>query len=184
MLGNTFAGRVGSLTATLVRVGFLALLAVAAMAFGRNAVGGIADYVATDPVRGGLIGFLAELMFVPLLVMTILMLVISIIGIPLLLLLPFALLLMIGVMIVGFSGVAYQVGRWLNGRFGWERGPYATVLLGVLSIVLLIVLARSAALVGGRFLTFPGRSHVCDARALPYNDDQEDALFHRGSSNP
>jgi hypothetical protein len=60
------------------------------------------------------------------------------------------------VMVVGFSGVAFQVGRWLNTRFGWtERGPYATVLLGVFTIVVMTVLARSAALAGGRILTFP-----------------------------
>jgi hypothetical protein len=155
-IGNTFVGRIGSLAGTLARVGLIMVLALAAMAFGRNAVGRIADYAAIDPVRSSLVGFLAELLFLPLLLVTIVVLAISIIGIPLLLLLPFALVLLVGVLIVGFTGVAYQLGRWFNARFGWAaRGPYATVLLGVLAIVLLTVLARSAAIIGGRFLTFP-----------------------------
>jgi hypothetical protein len=156
LFGSTLAGRIGSFAGTLARVGLIVLLVLAAMAFGRNAVNRIADHAAVDPVRAGLVGFLAELLFLPTLILTVVILAVSIIGIPLLLLLPFALVIAVGVMVVGFTGVAVQLGRWLNSRFGWtERGPYRTALLGVLAIVLLTVLARSAAIIGGRFLTFP-----------------------------
>ena len=71
-------------------------------------------------------------------------------------LVPFGIVLALVVLLVGFTGVAYQVGRALHARFGWSgRGAYASVALGVLVIGALTVLARSAALVGGGLLGFP-----------------------------
>ncbi|MBI4265619.1 MAG: hypothetical protein HY657_14695 [Acidobacteria bacterium] len=155
MIG-TFLGRLGNLGATLLRVALIALLALAAVAFGRGAIERIADHTAADPVRAGLVGFLAQLLFFPLLIITVIVLAISIIGIPLLVLVPFGIVLVLLVLLVGFTGVAYQVGRWLNARFGWTgRGEYATVFLGVVAIGLVTVLARSSAVVGGGFLSFP-----------------------------
>jgi hypothetical protein len=156
MLRETIFGRVGSLAGTLFRVAFVTLLALVVVAFGRPWIERIADRASSDPLRAGLTGFLAQLLFFPVLLMTIVVLAISIVGIPLLLLLPFAIVLVLIVLLVGFTGVAYHVGRLLNGQFGWtERGPYATVLLGVMTIALVTVLARSAAVIGGSFLTFP-----------------------------
>jgi hypothetical protein len=156
MLGATILGRVGSLAGTLFRVAFVTLLALVVVAFGRTWIERIADRASADPLRAGLTGFLAQLLFFPVLLMTIIVLAVSIVGIPLLLLVPFGVALVLVVLLVGFTGVAYHVGRFLNGRFGWtERGPYATVLLGVLTIALVTVVARSAAVIGGSFLTFP-----------------------------
>lgn len=156
MLRDTILGRVGSLAGTLFRVAFVMLLALVVVAFGRPWIERIADRASADPLRAGLTGFLAQLLFFPVLLMTVIVLAVSIVGIPLLLLLPFAIVLVLIVLLVGFTGVAYHVGRLLNGRFGWmERGPYATVLLGVLTIALITVVARSAAVIGGSFFTFP-----------------------------
>ena len=89
-------------------------------------------------------------------VITVVVLAVSIIGIPLLVLVPFGIVLALVVLLVGFTGVAYQVGRMLHGRFGWsERGVYATVTLGVLVIGGLTILARSAALLGGDLFGIP-----------------------------
>jgi hypothetical protein len=149
-------GRVGSLAATLFRIGFLALLAVAIVAFGRHYVEAIADRAAADPLRSGLTGFLAQVLFLPVLLLTVVILAISIIGIPLLLVVPFAVALLLVAAIVGFTGVAYQVGRVLADRFGWaDRSPYVTVLLGVGGVALVTVLARLAAVAGAGFLAFP-----------------------------
>jgi hypothetical protein len=156
MLRNTIFGRVGSLAGTLFRVAFVTLLALVVVAFGRPWIERIADRASADPLRAGLTGFLAQLLFLPVLLATIFLLLVSIVGIPFLLLVPFAIVLAMIVLLVGFTGVAYHVGRLLNGRFGWiERGPYATVLLGVLTIALVTIVARSAAVIGGSFLTFP-----------------------------
>ena len=159
-LGNAvrdaFAWRVGGFAATLGRVAFILLLTLVVVAFGQSVVERIADRTAVDPLRAGLIGFFAELLFVPLLVITVLVLAVSIIGIPLLVLVPFGIVLALLVLLVGFTGVAYQVGRTLHARFGWSgRGAYATVALGVIVIGGLTVLARSAALLGGGLFGAP-----------------------------
>ena len=152
----SLAGRVGSLAGTVLRIGFLGLLALVVVAVGRSTIERIADRTASDPVRAGLVGFFAQLLFFPLLVITIIVLLVTIIGIPLLLLVPFGIVLVLAMLVVGFTGVAYHVGRVLNHRFGWTgRGSYPTVVLGVLTIALITLLARSAAVVGGGFFTFP-----------------------------
>jgi len=156
MLRDTILGRVGSLAGTVLRIALVTLLALVIVAFGRTSIEQIADRASADPIRAGFTGFLAQLLFFPVLLMTIIVLAVSIVGIPLLLLVPFGIALVLVVLLVGFTGVAYHVGRLLNGRFGWtERGAYATVLLGVLTIALVTVVARSAAVIGGSFLTFP-----------------------------
>lgn len=151
-----FAWRVGTLAATLMRVAVIALLALLALAIGRTWVERIADRAAVDPWRAGLIGFFAEILVLPVLVITIVVLAVSIVGIPLLVLLPFAMLFLGVVLLVGFTGVAYQVGRVINARAGWtDRSPYMTVIVGVVVIAALTVLARSAAIFGGGLIGFP-----------------------------
>lgn len=154
--GNRFFWRMGGLAGTLLRVTLVLLLALAVVALGPAYVERIADRTAVDPLRAGLIGFFAELLFFPALVITVVVLAISIIGIPLLVLVPFGIVLALVVLLVGFTGVAYHVGRSLHARFGWTgRGTYASVALGVIVIGALTVLARSAALIGGGVFGFP-----------------------------
>jgi hypothetical protein len=153
---NAFVWRVGSLVTTLLRMAMLLLLTLVVVAFGPQAVERIADRTAIDPLRAGLIGFFAELLFFPVVVVTVVVLAVSIVGIPLLLLVPFGILLALLVLLVGFTGVAYQIGRTLHARFGWTgRGAYASVALGVLAIGGTALLARSAALIGGDLFGIP-----------------------------
>jgi len=63
-------------------------------AIGQRPVQQIVARIAAEPLRAGLVGLLAEILFVPVLVVTIVALAISIIGIPLLLLVPFAIILL------------------------------------------------------------------------------------------
>ncbi len=156
LLRDSFASRMGNLVATLLRVALLTLVAVVVVAVGRSSIEAVADRTAADPVRAGLVGFAAQLLFVPVLVVTIVVLAVSIIGIPLLALVPFGVLIVGLVLLVGFTGVAYHVGRFLNGRLGWtERGAYVTVMLGVLVIVAITVIARSAAVALGGLAGMP-----------------------------
>jgi hypothetical protein len=155
MFRNTI-GRVGSFVGTLLRVGLLALLAVAIVAFGRTTIERIAERASGDPLRSGLTGFLGQVLFFPVLVVTFVILLISLVGIPLILLLPFGIMLVALVALVGFTGVAYYVGGFLTARFGWtERGAYVAVLLGVLAIALMTIVARVIAIVGGGLFAFP-----------------------------
>lgn len=156
MMRNNVFGRVGSFAGTLLRVGLLALFALAIAAFGRTSVERIAERASTDPLRSGLTGFLGQVLFLPVLLVTVVILAVSIIGIPLLVLVPFAIMLLVVVALVGFTGVSYYVGGLLAGRFGWtERGAYVAVLLGVLAIALITIVARAAAIIGGGLITFP-----------------------------
>lgn len=153
---GSFWSRFGSLAATVLRISLLVLLGIITVAVGRNPIERIAARTAASPVRSGLIGLLAEILFLPVLVLTVVVLAVSIVGIPLLALVPFAVLLLMLVMLVGFIGLAYQIGGWLITRFGWTaRSGYAAVAIGVVAIGLLTLVAKLAALAGGFLLGVP-----------------------------
>ena len=63
----------------------------------------------------GFTGLLAQLLFIPVLVLTVVMLAVSMIGIPLLVLVPFGVVAFLLAMLVGFAGVALRVGQWAVG---------------------------------------------------------------------
>jgi hypothetical protein len=151
ILFGTLASRVERFATTIVRVLMFVLFALIVMAVGQRPVQQIATRIGAEPVRSGLVGLLAEILFVPVLVVTILALVISIIGIPLLVLVPFGIILIGIVMLVGFTGAAYMVGTWTLGRFGrTDRSPYLTTAIGIIAIAGLTLVGRLFALaVGG-----------------------------------
>jgi hypothetical protein len=141
--------RVGSLIGTLVRIAVLAMLMVIVVALGARHVEGIADQAATDPWRSGIVGLLAEILFLPLIVATVIFLAVSVIGLPLLVLVPFGIVMALVLMLVGFTGVAYHVGGFVNARFGRPPGLYPNILAGLLAIVALSIVARLVGLLGG-----------------------------------
>lgn len=152
-LGEWWRGRFGStfsLVSTLVRVGVLCLLVALVVMFARGYVDRVGVRAAAEPLKAGAIGLLAQLLFVPLLIITIVVFVITIIGIPLLVLIPFGVLGLMLFALVGFSAVASLAGGWLTRRFGWtEYGPIATAVLGVVMIAAPMLLARLIGLGGG-----------------------------------
>jgi hypothetical protein len=151
ILFGTLASRVERVVTTIVRVLMFILFALIVMAVGQRPVRQIAARIGAEPVRSGLVGLLAEILFVPVLVVTILALVISIIGIPLLVLVPFGIILIGIVMLVGFTGAAYMAGTWTLDKFGrTERNPYLTAAIGIVVIAGLTLVGRLFALaVGG-----------------------------------
>lgn len=137
-LGSVFA-----LFSTLMRVAALCLLAALVILLGRDQVERISARAAAEPLKAGAIGFLAQLLFLPLLIFSILLLVVTIIGIPLLVLIPFILLGLGIVALVGFTSVAHWIGGLLAERLGWvDRGPYTTTIAGILLVVSPLLLAR------------------------------------------
>jgi len=153
---GSFWSRVGSLTATILRLGLLALLAIIVVAFGRTPVERIAARTAATPLRAGLIGIAAQILFLPVLILTCVVLAVSIVGIPLLALVPFAVLALMLVMLVGVVGLAYRIGGSLTARLGWtERGAYAAVAIGVVAIGAVTLVAKLAALAGGFLVGAP-----------------------------
>ena len=142
IFGATFA-----LSVTVARVALVCLLAALILLLSRDYVERISARAAAEPLKAGLIGLLAQILFLPLLVATTVVLVVTIIGIPLLLLMPFLILGFCVVALVGFTGVAYHVGRLFVAKAGWTTGPYGATLAGIFVIVSPLLLARFAALV-------------------------------------
>jgi hypothetical protein len=148
---------VARLTGTLVRVMLLTLLTALVLFVARTPVEQIADRVAADPLKSWIVGFLAEMLFFPILIMTVVVLAISIIGIPLLLLVPVAIVAALVVMLVGFTAVAYHIGRLLQDKMEALRSrPYVATFAGILLIVSPVLLARLIGLTGELwFLVWP-----------------------------
>jgi len=162
LIFGSIASRVGNLTATIARVLMFMLFVLIVTAVGQRPVQQIVSRIATEPVRAGLVGLLAEILFLPVLVVTILALMISIIGIPLLVLVPFAIILLGVVMLVGFTGAATIVGDWTLTRFPirrslgegggrTERNPYLVVAVGLVVIASVTLIGRLFALAVGGF---------------------------------
>jgi hypothetical protein len=109
----------------------------------------VAGVAATEPWRAALAGLAAQLFFVPLLVITIVVLVVSIIGIPLLLLVPFGLLAVLVALVMGFTGVGCAIGEAIARRSGRGLPNLLTALVVGLAVVWsLTVIARFAGLAG------------------------------------
>ncbi len=110
----------------------LVLLAFLALLIARRPMERMRQRATTEPWKSGLVGLVTEILVLPVFLLLCLILVISIIGIPLVLLLPFAFLALVLMAFVGFCGVALGVGGFLQDRFGWRRtSPYLTLLLGL-----------------------------------------------------
>jgi hypothetical protein len=83
------------------------------------------------------------------LILTAFVLVITLIGIPLLLLLPFAVVLLLVLAFVGFSGTAYAIGQAARRRFGMSgHAAFLDVCLGLLIILSPLLAGRVVGLVG------------------------------------
>src|SRR6476660_3967697 len=132
-----FSG-VPRLVGTMFRLLLLMLFASMAMVVARAAVERSAQRVSDNPIRATVIGVLA----------------ISVVGIPLLLLVPFVILFMILLALVGFTGTALAVGQWARRQFslGTAAG-FADVWLGIVIILLPVLVGRLIGL--GGFLTGP-----------------------------
>jgi hypothetical protein len=142
-------GPVARLIGTTFRFVLLALVACLALVVARRAVEGSAQRIADEPVRSTLVGLAAWVLFIPVFTLTVIVLSVSIVGIPLLLLMPFAVLILLLMAIVGFSGTASAVGQWARRRFGIGTAPgFGDVCLGILIILLPVLVGRVVGLAG------------------------------------
>jgi hypothetical protein len=145
-----FLEGIGGLMMTIVWVVVLGALAALMYLLARRPVERMAYRVARSPWKAALVGLVGQILFFPVLILTVILLAVSIIGIPLLLVVPFALLaLMIGTL-VGFTAVARNVGAGAESRFGWQHdNPYIAVLVGVGIIMLVSFFASALGVAGG-----------------------------------
>jgi hypothetical protein len=147
MVGSAFA-----LVGTVARLAILCLLAAVVMLVGREYVERAAARATLEPLKAGAIGLLAQLLFLPILIITIVVMVITIVGIPLLILIPFGILALALIGLVGFTAVAYRVGHYVAGRLGWStENPYLTTVGGIVVLLSPALLGRIVGLGG-----FPG----------------------------
>jgi hypothetical protein len=149
MWGGLFA-----LVSTITRFAVLSILASIVLLVGGDYVERVSARAAAEPIKSGLVGVLAQLLFVPVLILTIVVLVVTIVGIPLLALIPFALLALALVALVGFTAVARYVGRLVSARLGLSQpNPYLTAIIGIIVVMSPVMIGRIIGLADG--LVFP-----------------------------
>jgi hypothetical protein len=147
LFGNL--GAIPRLIGSVFRLLLLVLLASIAWLLARATVQASAQRVSDNPLKATLIGLAAQILFVPVLALSAVILAVSIVGIPLLLLLPFVLLLLLLMALVGFTGSAYAIGHWARRQFG-HGGPAELLDLwvGVFVILLPLLVGRVVAIAG------------------------------------
>ena len=137
------------LVSAVIKTGLLALLAVVAFLVARPAIESGAARVASEPWKAAFAGLLAQLLLGPVFILVIVVLAVSIIGIPLLLLIPFAIIALVIGWFFGFVAVARALGGWFESRLHWS--PQAAVLTVVVGVVLIQAMSLA-----GRVLALPG----------------------------
>ncbi len=143
-------GAVPRLIGTTFRLFLLLVFASLAMVVARGSVERSAERVSDNPIKAALVGLAAAGLFVPVLVLTCIVLSISIVGIPLLLLMPFVVLLFLLLALVGFTGAALTIGQWTRRRFNLgSASGFADIWLGILIVLFPVLVGRLVALGGG-----------------------------------
>ena len=150
-----FLEGIGGLVGTVVWIILLGAFASLAYLLARRPVERMTYRVATSPWKAALVGLVAQILFFPVLVLLVILLAVSIIGIPLLLVIPFALVALVLGVLVGFTAVARQLGGAAEQRFGWQHdSPFIAVLIGVGIIMLLSFFASALGVAGGPLKVF------------------------------
>ena len=145
---NHFA--IPQLMGSTFRLFLLLIFGAIAFVLARGSVEGSAQRVSDNTPKALFVGLAAELLFAPVLALTALVLAVSIVGIPLLLLLPFAVLALILMAIAGFAGTAAAFASGARRRFGLAAQPgFADVLLGIVLILSPLLIGRFIAMGGG-----------------------------------
>jgi hypothetical protein len=137
------------LVRSVFRAGLLALLGALAFLLLRPAIERAERRATVEPWKAVFAGLLLQLLFFPVLVLVTVILAVSVIGIPLLALVPVALLAFCIAALMGFVAVGRAVGSWVEKRRGVAFSS------GVLAVVVGILLIQATGIVG-RVLALPG----------------------------
>ncbi len=115
----------------VVVVVFLLLLGSLMAAVAPDKMERISYRIALEPLLAGIAGLAGLVIFVFGLVMVTILLAISILGIPLILLVPFAVLAAVVASIFSYYAAGHALARWSERRFGWRTGgTVRTAILG------------------------------------------------------
>lgn len=146
-VGRWWAGL--ALSATMARMLLVGLLALFALVVAQGPVLRLGNRVASAPLQATAIGVGAQILLVPVVVGIVLALVISILGIPLLALLPIVLLVGAVVWVGAFAAVVQAIGRRLVGAGESLSGAIGGLVVGLGLVWTLTVVARIGWLASG-----------------------------------
>jgi hypothetical protein len=142
--------RVVRLLGSLLRMALFTLLATLILLLAPRAVQRVEWAVTSQPWKSVIVGLLAQLFFVPVLVIVVVVLAVSIIGIPLLVLVPFGVLAFFVALLLGFTGAAMGIARLVQRRFDWSQpGSFPMLIVGLVAVWGTTVLGRLVAFGGG-----------------------------------
>jgi hypothetical protein len=127
-----FDGALLRLLRCAVVVLVLMLLGILLAAAARHPLEQTSAAAGAEPWKAGVVGAVTIVLFLPAMALVAVLLAVSIVGIPLLLLWPFAVLACILAAFFGYIAAAHALARWSERRFGWKiQGPVTTVILGL-----------------------------------------------------
>jgi hypothetical protein len=151
-------GRWLSLAGTIARVSVLGVLMGMMLIVARAPVARVGRAALAEPLKAFVIGFAAEIFFLPLLVAASIGLALTIIGIPFVaVLVPIAIVMAVFAFVLGFTALACRIGEWIEDRLGWQPGnAFVATAIGFLVLLAPTLLARfvDVASIGAAPLTF------------------------------
>jgi hypothetical protein len=130
-------GRWLALLGALFRISLLALMMAFVLLVARAPVARVGRAVANEPAKAFAIGLAAEVLFLPVLIALCLALIITIVGIPLVVLvIPLAIIAAIFAMVLGFTGLACRLGEWVEDRLGLRaNSAFLATAIGTLLVL-------------------------------------------------
>jgi hypothetical protein len=130
-------GWLNNMTWPIAELLFLTLLVLLVVAIARPTVERVGTRAGHDPLKSFIVGLLVGILFVPAFVVVSVLLAISIVGIPILIILVL-LFVFVGIPafliagLVGHASVAWRLGKWSEGRFGWKlESAFMLALVGL-----------------------------------------------------
>ncbi|HVS01651.1 MAG TPA: hypothetical protein VMT16_02695 [Thermoanaerobaculia bacterium] len=130
-----FDGALGDLFVGIVSLMMLALFGGLAMLLLRAPLERASGRLAREPWKAGLVGAATLVCFIPAMFVVSVLLLISIVGIPLLLLQVFALPAFVLLVVFGYLVAAHRLGMWSAVRFGWRPlGGFVALVVGLMWI--------------------------------------------------
>ena len=143
--------RSSDLMGTFIRFAFLGLLGSVVLLVASGSTRRVAERVIREPVKAGMVGFLAQLLFLPLLIIGMVVLVVTLIGIPLLALVPVVCVAALVVLVLGFTGAVQLVSRVLARG---ERSDFVLFWVGLVLLMTPALFGDALGLIGGPFRLF------------------------------
>jgi hypothetical protein len=143
-------GHMVSLSWALFTILVLGLLACLVLLLARQPFDRVDRVLATEFWKAGLVGLVAQVLFIPLVGVVSVILAISVVGCVFFLLYPFVALALLFFLLLGYAVSAHRLGRLLEARFNHRfGGVYAATLLGVVAIEVWSFLGHLLDLGGG-----------------------------------